>query len=430
MQGSRRRSAALYRRASRVMVGGVSSPVRAFKAVGGSPIFMERGRGSRVWDVDGNCYTDYVCSWGALILGHSYRRVLRDVAATMRKGTSFGAPTVPELRLAEKICAAVPSIEKVRFVNSGTEATMSALRVARAYTGRPLVVKFEGCYHGHADPFLSMAGSGMATLDIPHSAGVTEGSVKDTLTLPFNGVEALETAFRRKGDSIAAVIVEPVAGNMGVVPAEKEFLNRARALCRSHGALLIFDEVITGFRIAYGGAQEALGVTPDLTALGKVIGGGFPVGAYGGSRDVMSTVAPEGKVYQAGTLSGNPVAMAAGLSTLGRLGKAPYSSLEKAGAELEEGLLEGAERARVEFHINRAGSMLGLFFHRGPTRNFADAKETDAAAYRKFFWGMLEEGVYLPPSAYETAFLSFAHSKRDVGATIRAAGRAFKRMKK
>jgi glutamate-1-semialdehyde 2,1-aminomutase len=405
------------------MVGGVSSPVRAFKSVGGTPLFIRRGKGSKVWDEDGNRYTDYVCSWGALIIGHADDGVLSSVEETMASGTSFGAPNVPELLLAEKIVSAVPSIEKVRFVNSGTEATMSAIRLARAYTKRTKIVKFRGCYHGHADPFLTDAGSGMATLDIASSAGVTAGAAKDTVTLGYNDVGAVESLFARGGETVAAVMVEPIAGNMGVVLPIEGFLPRLRELCSQSGAVLIFDEVITGFRVAPGGAQELAGVAPDLTCLGKIIGGGFPVGAYGGREEVMSMVSPEGPVYQAGTLAGNPVAMAAGLETLSRLGGRAYSQLEARGSSLEEGLLRAAGKAKLPMNVNRAGSMLGVFLSRGPTKNFEDAKKTDGAAYAKMFWRMLEQGVYLPPSPYETLFVSLAHSQEDIEATVSAGER-------
>ena len=426
MQERNRKSRALYDRALRVMVGGVSSPVRAFKSVGGTPLFIAKGKGSQIWDEDGNRYTDYVCSWGALILGHADRRVLSSVTAAMKSGTSFGAPTDVELRLGEKICTALPSVEKIRFVNSGTEATMSALRLARAYTKRSRMVKFQGCYHGHSDPFLTSAGSGMATLDLPYSAGIPEGAVQDTMTVPYNDPEALESVFDRRGESIAAVILEPVAGNMGVIPPSLEFLTKLRKLCSNNGAVLIFDEVITGFRVAYGGAQEVFNVRPDLTTLGKIIGGGFPVGAYGGEKEIMAMVSPEGPVYQAGTLSGNPVAMSAGLKTLSLLNKSSYARLDRKAAALEVGLIEGARRASVPFNANRVGSMLGVFFDIGPTRNFDEAKRTDSTAYRKFFWEMLREGTYLPPSAYETLFVTLAHSSRDIDATAEAAGRAFR----
>ena len=422
------RSRALFEQASKVMVGGVSSPVRAFKSVGGTPLFISRGRGAKVWDADGNRYTDYVCSWGALILGHADARVTGPVARAIRAGTSYGAPTELELRLAKEIVSAIGSIEKVRFVNSGTEATMSALRLARASTGRRKLIKFEGCYHGHADPFLSGAGSGMATLDIPVSAGVLESSIEDTITLPYNDEEALEQAFRAQGEGVAAVCVEPVAGNMGVVPAEPSFLSRARKLCTENGSLLIFDEVITGFRVGPGGAQALYRVEPDLTTLGKVIGGGFPVGAYGGSAKVMDLVAPEGPVYQAGTLSGNPVAMAAGLATLKALKGSTYRRLEERSKELQEGFLEGAEKAGQEITVNRVGSMVGLFFGRGGVRNFTDAKRSGVSKYPEFFWEMLERGQYLPPSPFETLFVSAAHLEEDVGLTSSCAAKAFREL--
>ncbi len=418
-------STSLYKRGCRVMVGGVSSPVRAFRAVGGEPLFIARGKGSRIWDVDGNSFVDYVCSWGALILGHANPGVEREVQVAMRDGTSFGASTELELRLAEKICSTVPSVEMVRFVNSGTEATMSALRLARAYTGRTKFVKFDGCYHGHADPFLTKAGSGMATFDLPASSGVTKSSIDDTATLPYNDVEALEGFFAKNAESIAAVIVEPVAGNMGVVPAEQAFLEKGRELCTTYGALLIFDEVITGFRVAKTGAQGLYGVKPDLTCLGKIIGGGFPVGAYGGRREVMRLVSPEGPVYQAGTLSGNPVAMAAGLATLSALGAQSYTRLERMSNSLEKGIAEGAESVGVGTTINRVGSMLGLFLTDHPVTNFAEAKRADTRMYGKFFWAMLGAGVYLPPSAFETIFVSLAHSEKDLEQTVEAARKAF-----
>ncbi|MDG7011136.1 MAG: glutamate-1-semialdehyde 2,1-aminomutase [Nitrososphaerota archaeon] len=422
------KSAELYDRASKVMVGGVSSPVRAFKAVGGTPRFISRGKKAHIWDEDGNRYIDYVCSWGALILGHADRRVLAYVSEKMRNGTSFGAPTREEVLLAEKIRGAFPSVDKVRFVNSGTEATMSAVRAARGYARRAKVVKFEGCYHGHADQFLTKAGSGMATFDLPASAGVTEGSVADTVTLPFNDLGAAEAEFRKEGDKIAAVIVEPVAGNMGVVPPAKGFLSLLRRECTKSGAVLIFDEVITGFRVGPGGAQKLYGVEPDLTTLGKIIGGGFPVGAYGGKREIMEMVSPEGPVYQAGTLSGNPVAMAAGLKTLELLTGGSYDRLERSSKTLEEGLESGASRAGTDIHLNRVGSMIGLFFATEPVRNYAEAKKADAGAYRRFFWSMLGSGVYLAPSAFEATFVSLAHDTGDIEATVESAARSFKEL--
>ncbi|HUI01311.1 MAG TPA: glutamate-1-semialdehyde 2,1-aminomutase [Nitrososphaerales archaeon] len=419
-------SDALFARAQRVMAGGVSSPVRAFKAVGGRPIFIDRGKGSRVFDVDGNSFVDYVCSWGPLIAGHAHPTVVRAVSAQLGKGTSFGAPTDVELRLAEEVCSSVRSVERVRFVSSGTEAAMSAVRLARGYTKRSKVIKFDGCYHGHADPFLTAAGSGLATFDVPDSAGVPPSTAAETTSVPYNDPGALEAAFRSHEGEVAALIVEPIAGNMSVVPPEKGFLEAARRLCTAEGALLVFDEVITGFRVSRGGAQELLGVRPDITCLGKVIGGGFPVGAYGASREIMGLVAPEGPVYQAGTLSGNPVAMAAGLATISLLGSAAYAKLETLSALLEEGLREAAEGEGVPVTTNRVGSMVGLFFVEGEVRNFASAKATDRGRYARFHRSMLRNGVYLPPSALETLFLSTAHTRADVASTIRAARVAFK----
>ena len=425
----RSKSEALYRRASEVMVGGVSSPVRAFKAVGGDPLFVARGRGSKVWDADGNRYIDYVCSWGALILGHSHPAILAAVREAANRGTSFGASTEGEVKLAEKVTSLVPSVEKVRFVNSGTEATMSALRLARAYAKRPAFLKLEGCYHGHADPFLTKAGSGMATLDIPASGGVTPGTVEDSLTVPYNDGEAAEETFRSNADRIAAVIVEPVAGNMGVVPPQPGFLEKLRKLCTDNGSLLIFDEVITGFRVSRGGAQELYGVKPDLTCLGKIVGGGFPVAAYGGKREIMELVSPEGPVYQAGTLSGNPVAMAAGLAALASLNRHAYDRLEKLSCTIHSGLIEAAEEASVEATVNRVGSMLSVFFGGGPVSSFGGARASRHDLYPNYFWTMLEHGVYLPPSPFESCFVSLAHGETDVTMTTRAAKAAFMALK-
>lgn len=420
------RSEALYERALQVMVGGVNSPVRAFKAVGGKPLFIARGKGSRIWDVDGNSFIDYVCSWGPLILGHSKAAVVEAALEAIENGTSFGAPTEPELKLAEKICASIASIEKLRFVNSGTEATMSALRLARAYTSRSKVLKFDGCYHGHADPFLTQAGSGLATFDIPNSLGVTRELSVDTVTIPFNDIPALEEAFRKSGHEFAAVIVEPVAGNMGVVPPKQGFLQAIRDLCSKNGCLLIFDEVITGFRLSMGGAQTIFGIKPDITCLGKIIGGGFPAGAYGGRRDVMQLVSPEGPVYQAGTLSGNPIAMTAGLTTISLLNNTSYEKLERIASSLERGLKDSADHANLPITINRVGSMVGLFFGSEQVRNYEDTKRTNHGLYAKFHHGMLTAGVYLPPSPFETVFLSTAHSHEDVESTVDAARRAFR----
>jgi glutamate-1-semialdehyde 2,1-aminomutase len=408
------------------MVGGVSSPVRAFKAVGGRPLFISRGKGSQIWSADGARFTDYVCSWGPLIVGHAHPQVLRAVSSALARGTSFGAPSENELLLAEKICSRVPGIEKVRFVSSGTEATMSALRLARAYTNRDKLLKFSGCYHGHSDQFLTDSGSGLATLHISSSAGVPAATAAGTVTVPYNDVDALESAFAAHPGEFAAVIVEPVAGNMGVVPPREGFLEAARKLCTREGSLLVFDEVITGFRLSLGGAQALLGVRPDITCLGKVIGGGFPVGAYGAADEIMRMVAPEGPVYQAGTLSGNPVAMAAGLATISLMeARGAYRRLESTSARLERGLCDEAERAGVAVTINRVGSMLGIFFTSQEVTNFEEAKRTDRGLYAAFHRSMLAEGIYLPPSPFETIFISTAHSEADVGATVKASGRAF-----
>lgn len=408
------------------MVGGVSSPVRAFKAVGGEPLFIARGSGPRVWDADGNSFIDYVLSWGPLILGHAHPAVTSAVLDQVRKGTSFGAPTEPELKLAEEIHRSVPSIEAVRFVNSGTEATMSALRLARAFTSRTKVVKFEGCYHGHADQFLTMAGSGLATLDLAGSSGVPDSVISNSITLPFNDIASAEKALAKDGADVAAIIVEPIAGNMGVIPPEKGFLAGLRRLANENGSLLIFDEVITGFRVSRGGAQELYGVAPDVTCLGKVIGGGFPVGAYGGRKEVMRLVSPEGSVYQAGTLSGNPVAMAAGLATLDNLTALAYAGLEELSRSLEEGLAEAAAKASLQVSLNRVGSMVGLFFTDGQVRNFQDSKRGNTASYAKFHKSVLSQGFYLPPSPFETIFLSTTHSEAEVSQTVEAASAAFK----
>lgn len=407
------------------MVGGVSSPVRSFSSVGGNPLFLVRGKGSRVWDADGNCLIDYVCSWGPLVLGHSDEDVLEAVTREARNGTSFGAPSIPELKLAQKVCAALPSIEKVRFVNSGTEATMSAMRLARAFTKRTRFIKFEGCYHGHADSFLTLAGSGLATLDLPKSAGLP-GASSEALTVPYNDEGAVEEAFGRHGDDIAAVIIEPVAGNMGVIPPSPGFLEALRKICTGNGSLLIFDEVITGFRVSPGGAQGLYGVRPDITCLGKIIGGGFPVGAYGGREEVMRLVAPEGPVYQAGTLSGNPVAMAAGLATLSKLGPSAYRHLEEVSARLEDGLKESASANKSSLSVNRVGSMIGVFFCREEVRNYSEARSSKYVLYPEFHKRMLHNGVYLPPSPFETVFLSTAHTQDDVDFTIAAAARSFR----
>jgi len=415
----------MFERARRVIPGGVNSPVRAFGAVGGTPLFIRRARGARVWDADGNAYIDYVGSWGPMILGHADPGVLRAVRAALRNGTSFGAPTELETQLAQRVVSAVPGIERVRFVSSGTEATMSALRLARAVTGRPRILKFEGCYHGHADALLVGAGSGVATLGIPGSPGVPEAFTELTVTAPYNDLGAVSDAMARWGREIACVIVEPVAGNMGLVLPEPGFLPGLRELCNRHGALLVFDEVMTGFRVARGGAQERFGVAPDLTCLGKVVGGGLPAAAYGGPAELLDRMAPDGPVYQAGTLSGNPLAMAAGCVTLDRLARPRvYTQLEATSRALARGFASAAADAGVPFTSSAIGGMFGFFFHAGPVRNFADAKKADAGSFRRFFTAMLERGVYLAPSAFEAAFVSLAHRQREVGATLAAAREA------
>jgi len=418
----------LQKRAEQVIPGGVNSPVRAFRAVGGEPTFMVRGEGARLWDADGNEYIDYIGSWGPLILGHAAPEVVEAVIAATRSGTSFGASTPAEGDLAEIVLSALPSMQKVRFVSSGTEATMSAIRLARAYTRRKYIVKFEGCYHGHADALLVKAGSGVATLGIPGSAGVPEEFTQFTLALPFNSVDALQQALAKFKEQVACVIVEPVVGNMGCVPPAAGYLEALREITRRDGALLIFDEVMTGFRLAFGGAQELFGIRPDLTILGKIIGGGLPVGAYGGPAEIMDLVAPLGPMYQAGTLSGNPLAMAAGVATLcalrDRRGEI-YSRLETLSADLVDGVTSAAREAEVAVTHNRVGSMFTWFFSSERVTAWESAATCDTAAFGRFFRGMLDAGVYLPPSQFEAAFLSAAHSKEDVEETIAAARQAF-----
>ncbi len=410
------KSEELFRKATGIIPGGVNSPVRAFRSVGGNPPFIARGEGSHIFDVDGNEYIDYVGSWGPLLLGHRHPEILAALERALEIGTSFGAPTAQEVELAQAICDAVPSIEMVRLVNSGTEATMSAIRVARGFTGRDLVVKFEGCYHGHVDSLLVKAGSGVATLCLPDTHGVPKAFCDTTIALPFNSVDAVESAFRSHGDRIAAIIVEPVVGNMGCVPPQPGFLEALREITTRAGALLIFDEVMTGFRVAFGGAQQRYGIRPDLTTLGKVIGGGLPVGAYGGRRDIMSSVAPAGPVYQAGTLSGNPLAVAAGLAMLRHLKAHPevYDHLETLAAELCAAAPEGIT-------VNRVGSMVTFFFTGRPVTDYESAKRSDTARFGRFFRGMLDRGIYLAPSQFEAAFVSAAHTGEDIRKTIAAA---------
>jgi len=420
------RSEQHFGEAQRYLPGGVDSPVRAFKAVGGTPLFIKRGKGSKLYDEDGNEFVDYVCSWGPLILGHAHPRVIRAIKKAVEHGSSFGAPTELETTLAKLVCEAMPSMELVRFVNSGTEATMSAIRLARAFTGRNKVVKFAGCYHGHSDGLLAKAGSGMATLGIPSSLGVPTALTSDTLIAPYNNLEAVEQLFKDFNSDIAAVIVEPIAGNMGVVLPQPGLLEHLRSLTQQHGALLIFDEVITGFRVAYGGAQRLYNISPDLTCLGKIIGGGLPVGAYGGRRKIMEMVAPSGDVYQAGTLAGNPLAMTAGIETIKILREsATYGELERKSSLLQKGIIEAAKKAGVYIQLPRIGSMFTVFFATDPATDYETAARADTAAYAKFFHRMLSQGIYFPPSQFEAAFISLAHTYKDIQSTIAAAEKAF-----
>ncbi|MBA7481427.1 MAG: glutamate-1-semialdehyde 2,1-aminomutase [Dehalococcoidia bacterium] len=420
----------LFNEAQRYLPGGVDSPVRAFKAVGGTPPFMVRGDGSKIYDADGNKFIDYVCSWGPLILGHSHPKVTEALRQAIERGTSFGAPTEMEITLARMICAAMPSIEMIRFVNSGTEATMTALRLARAFTGRDRIVKFAGCYHGHADGLLAKGGSGLATLGIPDSPGVPLGYAQNTLVAPYNNTEAVEQLFQRYPEEIAAVIVEPVAANMGVVPPQPGFLASLRKLTNEFGALLIFDEVITGFRVACGGAQALHGITPDLTCLGKIIGGGLPVGAYGGRREIMEMMAPVGPVYQAGTLSGNPLVMAAGIETIRVLSQpGVYHQLEARSSSLEEGLVKAASESGIGLHISRVASLLTVFFTAKPVVDYESAKQANTTLFGRFFHRLLAEGIYWPPSQFEAVFVSLAHSDEDIQTTIRVVGRALSSLK-
>jgi glutamate-1-semialdehyde 2,1-aminomutase len=425
MPTPRVRSREAFQRACRLIPGGVNSPARAFGAVGGQPIFIARGEGAYLYDLDGNQYLDYVASWGPLILGHAHPRVVRAVEETVRRGASFGAPTEAESQLAELIIDAVPSIEMVRLVSSGTEASMSAIRLARGFTGRSVIVKFSGCYHGHVDSLLVQAGSSATTLGVPNSPGIPPGCTADTLLLRYNDVQGLADAFAAHGERIASVILEPVVGNMGVVRPAEEFLSELRQLTDEHGALLIYDEVMTGFRLAYGGAQQLFGQMPDLTILGKIVGGGLPVGAYGGRADVMKHVMPAGPVFQAGTLSGNPLAVAAGIATLQELrDHPPYQRLDELGDRLVQGLHDAAQNAGVTHNPARVGSMWTLFFTGEPVIDYDTAKQADTARFARFFWAMMERGIYLPCSQFEAAFLSAVHNSKHIEQTLAAAREA------
>lgn len=422
-----RKSKRLFKKAIELIPGGVNSPVRAFKAVGGNPLFIGRAKGSKIYDVDGNEYIDYVLSWGPMILGHAHPKVIKALKQAIEKGTSYGAPTELEIVLAEHIIRAYPSLEKIRMVNSGTEATMSAIRVARGFTEREKIVKFEGCYHGHADGLLVKAGSGATTFGVPDSPGVPKAYAKNTITLPFNNTKTLKKIIEREWKSIACVILEPVVGNIGCVLPKFGFLETLRKLTLKYGIVLIFDEVMTGFRVSYGGAQAHYGIKPDMTCLGKVIGGGLPVGAYGGKKEIMAMVAPEGPVYQAGTLSGNPLAMTAGIETLKILSKlGTYQKLEERAKSLEEGLIDASKRAGVKTKFYRAGTMFCTYFTDKEVVDYTTAKTSDIKKFAKFFMGMLRRGVNLAPSQFEAGFLSLAHSTRDIEDTIKSAYEAFK----
>jgi len=418
-----------YKEAVELMPGGVNSPVRAFKSVGMSPIFMESGKGSKIKDIDGNEYIDYVLSWGPLILGHADDRVVGKLQETAAKGTSFGTPTILENKLAQLVIDRVPSVEMIRMVNSGTEATMSALRVARGYTGKDKILKFEGNYHGHGDSLLIKAGSGVATLGLPDSPGVPESIAQNTITIPYNDMKSVEYVFEEYGEDIAAVIVEPVSGNMGVVPPVNSFLEKLRKITEDNNTLLIFDEVMTGFRVGYNCAQGYFDITPDLTCLGKVIGGGLPVGAYGGKREIMERVAPTGNIYQAGTLSGNPLAMTSGYETLRALNDDSYTEINKKVDRLVEGFEKAASEYEIPLHINRAGSMVGVFFTDEEVINYETAQTSNLDYFAKYYRAMIEKGVFLPPSQFEGLFLSTAHTDEDIEKTVEAVRYAFSKLK-
>jgi glutamate-1-semialdehyde 2,1-aminomutase len=423
------RSQILFKKAETLIPGGVNSPVRAFKAVGGNPLFIKKAKGSTLTDEDGNRYLDYVLSWGPMILGHANPVILNKIKAALKNGTSFGASTVLEIKMAELIHQAIPSIEMVRMVSSGTEAALSALRLARGYTGRDKILKFEGCYHGHSDSLLVKAGSGAATLGVPDSAGIPKDFAKHTLTAPYNNLETVQQMAKKYGSHLAAIIVEPVAGNMGLVPPAKGFLEGLRKISSRYGIVLIFDEVITGFRLSYGGAQKYYGVTPDLTCLGKIIGGGLPVGAYGGKKKIMSKISPSGPVYQAGTLSGNPLAMTAGIAAIQLLKKKkPYQALAEKTSFLAEEIGKAGKKENIPLSINQIGSLFTPFFTSNPVTDYQSAKTSDTRKYGKFFNLMLREGIYLPPSQFETSFLSTAHTEKDLEKTITAVRKVFKKL--
>jgi len=424
------KSKILFERAKKILPGGVNSPVRAFKSVGGTPIFIERGEGSKIYDVDGNEYIDYIGSWGPHLFGHNPPFIKEAIKNALERGTSFGTPTELEVEIAELVRELVPSIEMIRFVNSGTEATMSAIRVARGFTKRNKIIKFEGCYHGHADFFLIKAGSGALTFGVPTSLGVTEGNAKDTLVADFNKIESVKKLISENKNEIAAIIIEPIAGNMGVVPAEKSFLEELRQICNEEKIVLIFDEVMTGFRVAKGGAQEIYGIQPDLTTFGKIIGGGLPVGAYGGKAEIMSLVAPAGPVYQAGTLSGNPLAMSAGYSALSYIKNHPeiYQQLEMKSRKLEEGMKKNLKEAGKNFTINRVGSMMTLFFTEREVKYYDDAVSSDTKLFANYFQEMLIQGIYLPPAQFEAFFISTAHSDDDIKKTIEVQREVFRKI--